>query len=256
MPQHQHATEDQRCRINLVLALVLRRAAVRRLENRRLLPDIRPRRHAQSADQTRTQIADDIAVEIRQHDHIVQLRLLDQLHAHIVDDPILELDVRVVLRHLPAHLQPQPVRVLHDIGLVHAGDLLTPHLPRVVEGKLHDPPGPLHRDRLDADPRIGPDDPLVVLVQPVDQFERLALAFLVLDPRVQVLGVLPDHHQIDVRIPAAHPLVALARPQARIQPEALPQMHVDAPKPRPHRSRNRRLQRHPIALDRLDRRLR
>ena len=40
------------------------------------------------------QVAEDVAVQIRQHEHVVQLRLLHQLHAHVVDDAVFELDVR------------------------------------------------------------------------------------------------------------------------------------------------------------------
>src|ERR1700738_2848380 len=42
-----------------------------------------------------------------------------ELHAHVVDDAVLELDVRVALGDLPADGEVEPVRVLHDVGLVH-----------------------------------------------------------------------------------------------------------------------------------------
>ena len=57
-------------------------------------PMFAPGRHAQAADQPGRQVAEDVAVEIRQHQHVVQLGLLHQLHAHVVDDAVLELDVR------------------------------------------------------------------------------------------------------------------------------------------------------------------
>ena len=71
--------------------------------------DVHARGHAQAADDPGTQVADDIAVQIRQHQHVVQLRLLRQLHAHVVDDPFLELDVRILLGHLSA-LSPGTAR--------------------------------------------------------------------------------------------------------------------------------------------------
>ncbi len=54
--------------------------------------------HAQAADQPGAQVAEDVAVEVGQHEHVVQLGLLHQLHAHVVDDAVLELDVGVLAR--------------------------------------------------------------------------------------------------------------------------------------------------------------
>ena len=87
--------------------------------------DVRARRHAQAADQAGRQIAQDVAVQVRQHEHVVQLGLLHQLHAHVVDDAVLELDVGdIPWPPLRADFEQQPVGVLHDVGLVDAGDFL------------------------------------------------------------------------------------------------------------------------------------
>ncbi len=85
--------------IDLVLALVLRGAAVRGFEDRAVGADVRAGRDAQAADQAGRQVADDVAVQVRQHQHVVQLRLLHELHAHVVDDAVLELDVGILLGH-------------------------------------------------------------------------------------------------------------------------------------------------------------
>ena len=37
-----------------------------------------------------------------QHEDVVQLRLLDELHAHVVDDAVLELDPALVVRARPS----------------------------------------------------------------------------------------------------------------------------------------------------------
>ena len=96
--QHQDARQDQRGRVRLVLAGVLGRRAVDRLEHRRLDPDVGAGRDAQAADEARAQVAHDVAVQVRQDQHVVQVRLLDQLHAHVVDDAVLELDPALVVR--------------------------------------------------------------------------------------------------------------------------------------------------------------
>jgi len=135
------------------------------------------------------------------------------------------------------------------------GDLLAAHLLGVLKGEADDAVGAGHGDRLDADARIRADLPLAVLVEPVDQFERLVLALLELDARVKVLGVFTDDHQVDIRIPAPHALVAFARPQAGVQIERLTQVHVDAAKAGADRRCDRGLQGDAVARDRLDRRV-
>ena len=88
--------------IHLVLARVLRRRAVRRLEQRRLGAEVGARGDAEAADEAGAQVGDDVAVQVRAHQHVVQLGLLHELHAHVVDDAILELDVGVALGDLAA----------------------------------------------------------------------------------------------------------------------------------------------------------
>src|SRR4029079_4912412 len=90
----------------------------------------------QPADEARAQVADDVAVQVREDQDVVQVRLLDQLHAHVVDDPVLELDpARVRLGDGPAALEEQPVRQLHDVGLVDRRDLAAAVGDGVVEGE-------------------------------------------------------------------------------------------------------------------------
>ena len=88
------------------------------LEHRRLRADVGAGREAQAADHAGAEVGDDVAVEVREHDHVVLLGARDELVAEVVDDPVLELDVRVVLGHLAARLQEQAVGELHDVGLV------------------------------------------------------------------------------------------------------------------------------------------
>ena len=63
--EHQLRRENQGRRIDLVLPFVLGGAAVRRLEDRPFGADVRAGSDAQSADQARTQIAQNIAVQVR-----------------------------------------------------------------------------------------------------------------------------------------------------------------------------------------------
>ena len=87
---------ESSCAIGLTLFWpgVLRRGAVRRLEDGDALAVVRAGREAEAADHAGAEVGEDVAVEVRQHEHVVLLGPLDELHAHVVDDAVVELDVR------------------------------------------------------------------------------------------------------------------------------------------------------------------
>ncbi len=168
-----------------------------------------------------------------QHQHVVQLGLLHELHAHVVDDPVLELDpARVVGGDRPARLQEEAVRQLHDVRLVDGRDLAPAVGDGVVEGEPGDPLRGGAGDDLDALGGVGADH--------------------VLDPGVQVLGVLADDHEIDVLVARVEALHRSRRAQVRVEVERLPKRHVDAPKPLADRRGDGALEGDPVALDRLE----
>ena len=86
------------------------------------------------------------------------------------------------------------------------------------------------------------------LAQPL----HLVRAPLELDARVEVLGVLADDHQVGLRKAGAHPLVGLARPDARIEVELLAQRDVDRAVARAHGRGGRALDRDPALADRVE----
>ena len=179
------------------------------------------------------EVAHDVAVEVRQHQHVVQLGLLDELHAHVVDDAVLELDpAGVVRRDRPAALEEQPVGELHDVRLVHGRDLAPAVGDRVLEREAGDPLRGLAGDDLDALRGIAADD--------------------VLDARVEVLGVLADDDEVDVVEAADDALHRAGRAQVRVQAERLAERHVDAAEALPHRRRDRALDGDLVAPDRLE----
>ena len=53
---------------------------------------------AEAADQPRAQIRDDVAVQVRQHQHVELLRVHHEVHARGVDDPLVVRDVGVLAR--------------------------------------------------------------------------------------------------------------------------------------------------------------
>ncbi len=137
VPEHQHRRQQQRGRVREPLAGDVRRAAVHRLEHADVAAEIGRADHAEAADQPGAQIRDDVAVEVRHHQHVELLRVHHQVHARRVDDLLVVLDVRIA-RAPPARTlsRNSPSLELHDVGLVNRRDLLAAVPPRVVEGEL------------------------------------------------------------------------------------------------------------------------
>ena len=113
-------------------------------------PEVRPGHDAEPADQARAQVRHDVAVQIRQQQHVELLRVHHQVHARGVDDPLVVGDVDELARHLAAAVEEQAVAELHDVGLVDRRHPLAPVLPRVLEREPGDPRRRLLGDDLEA----------------------------------------------------------------------------------------------------------
>ena len=194
--QHHDAREHHRHRVHPVLTLVLRRRPMRGLEDRRVHAEVSAGCKSEAADQARGEIGDDVAVEVREHENLVFLRTLHELHREVVDDPVLELDVAVRARHLAGDLQVEAVGELHDVGLVHGRHLVPAISSRVVEREFDDSSRSRHRDRLDRDARVRLDR-TSSLFDPGDQLASLLGTLLELDARVEILGVLAYDDEVD-----------------------------------------------------------
>src|ERR687894_2338047 len=118
--EHVLRREQGGQRVGAVLAGVLGRGAVHRLEDGDLLPYVRPRRDTQATGQPRAQVRDDVAIEVRADEHVVEVRLHDELHAHVVHDAVVYLleVVLVILRDLEEDVAEEAVSILHDVRLV------------------------------------------------------------------------------------------------------------------------------------------
>ena len=137
MTEHENAGKNQSDGIDFVESLILRRASVSRFEDGAVVSDIRARSDAQTADETRAKVAQDIAVKIRERDDIVKFRLLDELHAHVVDNAFVKFDLREILRDVARGFEPQAVGEFHDIRFVNDGDLPTIVFTRIVERRAN-----------------------------------------------------------------------------------------------------------------------
>lgn len=83
-----------------------------------------------------SQVVNDVSVEVWHDHHVELLWLRDKLHASVVNDHGLKLDLWVLLGDVLAGAEEKSVSKLHDVGLVHSGDLLSSSLSGVVKSEL------------------------------------------------------------------------------------------------------------------------
>src|SRR5581483_9404452 len=118
---------------------------------------------------------------------------------------------------------------LHDVRLVDGRDLPAAVLARPLERELEDAPRTCDGDRLDRDPGVAPAQRAALRLDPRDQLLRVGRALLVLDARVEILGVLAHDHEVDVAETRANTRVRLARADLRVHVEGLPEPDVHRP---------------------------
>ena len=149
-------------------------------------------------------------------------------------------------------VEEEAVGELHDVRLVDRRDLAAAVAARVVEGELDDLARPRLRDRLDRDAGVAPDVRVALLAEPVEQLVGVLGALLELDARVEILGVLADHDQVDVRVARADAGIALAGADLAVEVERLAQADVDRAEAAADGGRDRPLQRGSVLPDRLE----
>src|SRR5712692_5921917 len=157
------------------------------------------------------------------------------MHAGVIDDELLVPYLRIACRYVARATQKQAVAELHDVGLVYYGDLLAAVGARVGKGAARDAETGLFADDLEA-------------------FDHARNHF-VLQPGIEALGVFPKDHQVDGQVGEAAPDAWQPADRAKIgvKIEDFPKRHVDAGKAAADRRGKRTLQRHPGAVDRVQR---
>ena len=159
-----------------------------------------------------------------------------QVHAQRVHDAIVEQNIGIARGDLAGAVEEQAVAELHDVGLVHRGHALAAPAPGLVERKLGDARRRHLGDDLDALDHSGHHG--------------------VLEPGIQVFGVLADDDQIDTLVARGYRRQVPHRPQVGVEIEGLAQPDIDAGKALAHRCRDRALQRDLVAGDRVEQGLR
>ena len=215
-----------------------------------LAPGARP----EAADHAGAEVGDDVAVEVGEHDHVVLLRPRHELVAEVVDDAVLELDVRdrpsATSR---ATSRNSPSENFMMLALWAAVTFLRPFSSAYSKADSTIRVGAEHRDRLDRDAGVLAGRRVELSARNLAQPLHLGRALLELDAGVQVLGVLADDHDVRLGEARAHALVGLAGPDARVEVELLAQRHVDRAEAGADRRGGRALDREPVAADRVER---
>src|SRR5918994_2124354 len=185
--EHVLGREQRREWVGPVLSGVFRGRAVDGLEDRDLLPYVGPRGDAKPTRKSCTEVGQYVAVEVGADQNVVEVRLHDELHAHVVDYTIVYLleVVLVISGDLEEDVTEQTVRELHDVGLVDDSDVLAALFFRPLEGHPADALGALAGDDLDRLRRV--------------------LAHGMLHAGVEVLSVLAVDDDVDVLVRRLHP---------------------------------------------------
>src|SRR5215831_5721202 len=128
-----------------------------RFKHGALFADVGARHQTQAADQSGTQVRNDVTVEVFAEQDVELFGAHDQLHRSVIDDHALPLDLGIKLADFFKASQKQSVRKLHDIRFVNCGDLFSLFAARVSEGKTGNASRSLFSDDLQALDHAGND---------------------------------------------------------------------------------------------------
>lgn len=180
-----------------------------RLEDRTLVANVSRRCQPKPPDQAGAHVRQDVAVQVRHHQHlvVVRRRVRHDLQACVVEQLGVKVHFGKVLADVTRRLEEEAVRHLHDGRLVYRPHLLPAHVFGILEGKAEDPFRRLFGDELDA------------LHHPVHNH--------MLDAGIFALGVLPDQDGVDVVIWRLVPRYRFARPDVGEEVECPSQGEVE-----------------------------
>ena len=271
--EHEHARQDHRSGVDLVLAGVLGSGPVGRLEDAVAgdVVDVASGGDADPAHLGGQRVGQVVAVQVGGGDDVEVLGPGEHLLQGDVGDGVLDeqlaagVPAAVVPPHrhvrellpdeLVAPVAEGPLGELLDVALVHQRDALAPPGQRVLDGGAHQALGAELRDGLDPDARVGPDLPSHLVAQERREAVRLGGAGLHLETGVHVLGVLPEDHHVDL-LGVEHRRRDTGEPahgaQAHVEVEDLAQGHVEGPDPAAHRRGERPLDADEVLAEGLD----
>jgi len=102
--------------------------AVNGLEDRAVLAEIRAGHDAEAAHQSGSQVRDDVAIKVRQHQQVKRFRPHHELHTAVVDDQLVVGDIGILGGGLAAALQEQTSLIFMMLALWTAVTFFRPSL--------------------------------------------------------------------------------------------------------------------------------
>src|SRR6266702_1041346 len=232
MAKHEKSAPNHSGGIGDIFACDIRRRAMNGLKYRTAIAEIRAWNKAEASHESGAQVGNDVAVKVFHHQHVVLIRIHDQLHAGVVYNVLAVGNLRIFLRYIARATEKKTIRQLHDIGFVDGVNLLALILASVFKSKAGDAIGSLLGDDL--------------------QTLHNARNNFVFKSGIKSLRILPDDDEINVRIASGDMRQIANGAEIRIKLEALAQFDINAGKAATDRRSYRTLQSNSRALDGLD----
>src|SRR5438445_1486028 len=232
MAKHEKSAANHSGGIGDIFACDIRRRAMNGLKYRTAIAEIRAWNKAEASHESGAQVGNDVAVKVFHHQHVVLIRIHDQLHAGVVYNVLAVGNLGIFFRDVARTAQKQTIRQLHDIGFVDGVNLLALILASVFESKAGDARGCFLSD----------------------DFQTLDYARnnFVLKPAIKSLGICPDNDQVNAGIASGDMRQVTNGAKIRVKLEALAQFDIDTGEPATNRRSYRTLQSNSRALDRFD----
>ena len=126
MSQHHSSGEDQRSRIGLVTSLNIQtNVSASRLKDCIFPSHVATGNDPRTAHKSSTNVGKDRSVQVGHNKDIELLRSGNSLHGRIIDDQVVNFQLRVSLSNFVESVTEQPICQLHNIGFMDTGDLLS-----------------------------------------------------------------------------------------------------------------------------------
>ena len=93
------------------------------LEYRSVCADVPTGSETEAANEAGAEVGEDVPVEVRHHQDVVEAGVLDHVETNCVQISLLELDAWMFLGSFTTTFQEQPIAHPHDVGFVDGGHL-------------------------------------------------------------------------------------------------------------------------------------
>ncbi|MNF58425.1 hypothetical protein D3C84_399800 [compost metagenome] len=277
MAQHHFGGQDQRARVHLVLASVLRRGAVSCFEHSNGIGQVGTRSDANTAHFGRQSIGQVVTIEVQGGNYVVFGRTQQDLLQHGVGDGVLDDDVLAGFRVLELHPRTAVEQgraelfsrhfvgpflegtfgELHDVAFVHDGQRVAVVVDHILQGLARQTLSAFLGNRLDADTAVLVETDLGnphFFLEELDDLVRFRRAGFPLDAGINIFGILPEDGHVDVAgllHRAGHAFEPAHRAQADVQIQLLAQGYVEGADATTDRRGQRPLDGDDVILDRI-----